>query len=103
MVLQQSVTIKWVWLTLPAIVLVGSVICLCIAITTSRVHGTGLWKSSPLTLFYHATLVARDETRSKGDTLSLGTEDEMQKAASTPRAGIVKGTDAHIEVSERDR
>jgi hypothetical protein len=98
MVLRQFVTIEWVWLILPAIILVASTIFLCIAIITSEVHHVGLWKSSPLTLFYHATCIAQDSPHSKSYTQSLNTEDAMREAASNLRARIVKRKDGHIEV-----
>jgi hypothetical protein len=50
---EQIVRVQWSWLTLPVLVLLLATAFLCTVIATSRAHGIGAWKDSPLTLFFH--------------------------------------------------
>jgi hypothetical protein len=94
--LQQIVRVQWSWLTLPILVLLLATAFLCTVIATSRAHGIGAWKDSPLTLFFHDASGDRDG----GDGMrSLDTADAMMKAASRLRARIVQQDRSLIEIT----
>jgi hypothetical protein len=92
---QQVVHVQWKWLAFPILVLLSAATFLYIVIITSRGHGVGVWKNSPLTLFFQVTSGDRGYP---DDTTSHDTADAMQKAASMLRARLVKSDRFSIEI-----
>ncbi|KUJ09003.1 uncharacterized protein LY89DRAFT_317286 [Mollisia scopiformis] len=94
---QQFVTVRWAWLTLPALLLVLACIFLLIAFVETRKNRVGLWQSSPLAFFFHARLPDEAQMR-EWRAGELSTANQMQNAAKKLYMKIMKDEDGSIEV-----
>ncbi|KAF2800629.1 hypothetical protein K505DRAFT_355590 [Melanomma pulvis-pyrius CBS 109.77] len=51
--MEQFVDIRWVWISLPAALLIGSLVLVCATVLQSRKNNTAAWKSSALATLLH--------------------------------------------------
>lgn len=73
--LETVIHVKWVWLCLPATLVVSGAICLSITIRESNKHGSHVWKTSAMALLFHGL-----DTTIEG-AASLGRVSEMDALA----------------------
>lgn len=94
----QFVTVRWGWLALPCITIVLAAIFLTVVILRTKSNAVGLWKASPLTLLFYASI---NEQQREMATIKEGldTADDMQKSAAGMIAKVVKGASGAAEVS----
>ncbi|TVY21498.1 hypothetical protein LARI1_G002287 [Lachnellula arida] len=94
---KQFVTVRWAWLTLPALLLVLACGFLLAAFLKTRKSRVGLWQSSPLVFLFHARLA--DEAQiGEWKARELNTADQMQSAAEKLSMKITNSNDGPIEV-----
>ncbi|TGO35465.1 hypothetical protein BHYA_0157g00170 [Botrytis hyacinthi] len=100
---EQVVTVRWGWLSLPALLLVLAITLFLATFLKTRKCRAGLWGASPLALFFHGQL--RNGSQSVNlnhDTLD--TEQDMEKVTSGLCAKLAPNTGSGritMEVWER--
>jgi hypothetical protein len=94
---KQFVTVRWAWLTLPAVLLILAILFLLAVFLETQRSCVGLWQSSPLTLFFHGQLSDRPQSID-WKAGSLNTANAMQDSAADLCARIPKDSPGTIEV-----
>lgn len=79
---QQYVSVRYRWLLLPLIMLFLATVLLAITITITIRTGVGVWKSSPLALFFHARGLEELPPSGSHKRSDMRTVKGMQEAAS---------------------
>lgn len=97
----QFVTIRWGWLALPCVTIVLTIIFLTIVILRTWYASVGIWKSSPLALFFQAGLGKGLPAATLIPREVLATADGMQEAAAGINAQAISGALGGIEISVR--
>lgn len=87
---KQIVTVRWGFLYFPSSLLLLAFILLVATYREARSCQVGLWKSSPLALFFHGRL-QNGASNIHWNLNSLDTEKEMKKAASGLYAKLTPG------------
>ncbi|KAK8023930.1 hypothetical protein PG993_011996 [Apiospora rasikravindrae] len=69
---ETYIEVRWVFLTLPLVVLAATLALLCVAVLRSRGQGARVWKSSSLALLFHdvygeMAVTASDDAKNKTD------------------------------------
>jgi hypothetical protein len=92
---EQFVTVKWVWRTLPTILVVMTFFLFVGACLKTRAAGVGVWISSPLTLLFHWKLPQEIQNNHLKE---LDRVRGMEASASSLRARITDSVYSRIEV-----
>ena len=87
----QFVTVRWVWITLPGVTLVLAIVFLAQVIVMTSNNPVGMWKSSPLALFFHTGLAQGLDAVTLIPGNALTTVDELQKAGEHITVQVAEG------------
>ncbi|KAF2189313.1 hypothetical protein K469DRAFT_748002 [Zopfia rhizophila CBS 207.26] len=97
----QFVTVRWIWLALPCATILLAFVFLGVVIVGTRNRPVGIWKSSPLTLFFQCKLAESWERHASLDNEALNTVDSMEKTAAKLNASAMGGDDLGVRISAR--
>jgi hypothetical protein len=92
---KQFVTVEWAWLTLPAILLILTLLFFIGMCLKTRAAHVGLWASSPLALFFHGKVSEEMNTLRLNE---LDTAERMKAGAASIWAQINDNVHGGIEV-----
>ncbi|KAF2094343.1 hypothetical protein NA57DRAFT_60390 [Rhizodiscina lignyota] len=99
---KQFVIVIWAWLTLPAVTFLTAILFFCITITRTRIHMVGVWKSSPLTLFFHTGFNNGSSISDEVPSEALHTSDGMYTAAGAISMRAVRASSVKFEVAREE-